>query len=106
VGTENHDDAGVYKLTDALALVQTVDFFPPIVDDPYIYGQIAAANALSDVHAMGGTPKTAMNLVGHPGRPSRQLSSQSTTPGAALPPQPSPFGQTAFSESRRRHCAR
>jgi selenide,water dikinase len=66
VGTETHDDAGVYKLTDALALVQTIDFFPPIVDDPYIYGQIAAANALSDVYAMGGTPKTAMNLVGYP----------------------------------------
>jgi selenide,water dikinase len=66
VGTETHDDAGVYRLTDAIALVQTVDFFPPIVDDPYIYGQIAAANALSDVYAMGGTPKTAMNLVGYP----------------------------------------
>jgi selenide,water dikinase len=66
VGTETHDDAGVYKLTDDIALVQTIDFFPPVVNDPYIYGQIAAANALSDVYAMGGTPKTALNLVGYP----------------------------------------
>jgi len=66
VGTATHDDAGVYRLTDDLALVQTVDFFPPVVDDPFTYGQIAAANALSDVYAMGGTPRTALNLVGFP----------------------------------------
>lgn len=66
VGTETHDDAGVYKLTEELALVQTIDFFPPVVNDPFIYGQIAAANALSDVYAMGGVPKTALNLVGYP----------------------------------------
>lgn len=66
VGTETHDDAGVYKLTDEIALVQTIDFFPPVVDDPFVYGQIAAANALSDVYAMGGEPKTALNLVGFP----------------------------------------
>jgi selenide,water dikinase len=66
VGTETHDDAGVYRLTDDLALVQTIDFFPPVVDDPFVYGQIAAANALSDVYAMGGTPRTALNLVGYP----------------------------------------
>jgi selenide,water dikinase len=60
------DDAGVYKISDDLALIQTVDFFTPIVDDPYQFGQIAAANALSDVYAMGGTPKTAMNLVAFP----------------------------------------
>jgi selenide,water dikinase len=66
VGTETHDDAGVYRLTDDLAIVQTLDFFPPLVDDPFVYGQIAAANALSDVYAMGGTPVTAMNLVGYP----------------------------------------
>lgn len=66
VGTETHDDAGVYKLTDEIAIVQTLDFFPPVVNDPFVYGQIAAANALSDVYAMGGTPKTAMNLVGFP----------------------------------------
>jgi selenide, water dikinase len=66
VGTETHDDAGVYRLTPDIALVQTVDFFPPVVDDPFVYGQIAAANSLSDVYAMGGTPRTAMNLVGYP----------------------------------------
>jgi selenide,water dikinase len=66
VGIEQIDDAGVYKIRDDLALVQTVDFFTPIVDDPYVFGQIAAANALSDVYAMGGTPVTAMNLVAFP----------------------------------------
>ncbi len=60
------DDAGVYKVTDDIAIIQTVDFFTPIVDDPYWFGQIAAANALSDVYAMGGTPKTAMNLICFP----------------------------------------
>ena len=63
---ENLDDAGVYKLTDDMALIQTVDFFTPIVDDPYTFGQIAAANALSDVYAMGGKPLTAMNIVCFP----------------------------------------
>ena len=66
VGLDRADDAGVYKVSDDLALIQTVDFFTPIVDDPYWFGQIAAANALSDVYAMGGEPKTAMNLVGFP----------------------------------------
>src|SRR5215211_3231241 len=66
VGTETHDDAGVYRLTDELALVQTIDFFPPVVNDPYIYGQIAAANSLSDIYAMGGKPITGLNLVGYP----------------------------------------
>ena len=66
VGTETHDDAGVYRLTEDLAIVQTIDFFPPVVNDPYVYGQIAAANALSDIYAMGGTPRTALNLVGYP----------------------------------------
>lgn len=60
------DDAGVYKVSDDLALIQTVDFFTPIVDDPYDFGRIAAANALSDVYAMGGVPKTAMNIVAYP----------------------------------------
>ncbi len=60
------DDAGVYKLTEELAVIQTIDFFTPIVDDPYIFGQIAAANALSDVYAMGGKPLTAMNIVCFP----------------------------------------
>lgn len=66
VGLERADDAGVYRISDELALIQTVDFFTPIVDDPYWFGQIAAANALSDVYAMGGVPKTAMNLVSFP----------------------------------------
>lgn len=66
VGRETFDDAGVFVLSDDLALVQTVDFFAPIVDDPYLFGQIAAANALSDVYAMGGTPLTALNIVGFP----------------------------------------
>ncbi len=66
VGTETHDDAGVYRLTPELALVQTIDFFPPVLDDPFIYGQIAAANALSDIYAMGGIPITALNLLGYP----------------------------------------
>ncbi len=66
VGLERADDAGVYRISDDLALIQTVDFFTPIVDDPYWFGQIAAANALSDIYAMGGVPKTAMNLVGFP----------------------------------------
>jgi selenide, water dikinase len=63
VGPETADDAGVYRVSDELALVQTADFFTPIVDDPYDFGRIAAANALSDVYAMGGRPVTALNLV-------------------------------------------
>ena len=63
---EKADDAGVYQVSEELAIIQTVDFFTPIVDDPYWFGQIAAANALSDIYAMGGVPKTAMNLVGFP----------------------------------------
>jgi selenide, water dikinase len=63
VGTETSDDAGVYRLRDDLALVQTADFFTPIVDDPYDFGRIAATNALSDVYAMGGRPVSALNLV-------------------------------------------
>jgi len=63
---DTSDDAGVLRLTDDLALIQTVDFFTPIVDDPYSFGQIAAANALSDVYAMGGVPITTMNIIGFP----------------------------------------
>jgi len=66
VGTATADDAGVYRLSDELAIIQTVDFFTPIVDDPFDFGRIAAANALSDVYAMGGVPKTAMNIVAFP----------------------------------------
>jgi selenide,water dikinase len=66
VGTETGDDAGVYQLTEDLAIVQTLDFFPPVINDPYLYGQIAAANSLSDIYAMGGTPRTALNLACYP----------------------------------------
>lgn len=66
VGLHTGDDAGVYRLTEDLALVQTVDFITPVVDDPYLYGQIAAANSLSDVYAMGAKPVTALNVVGYP----------------------------------------
>ena len=66
VGYDSRDDAAVYRITDNIALVQTVDFFPPMVDDPYTFGQIAATNALSDVYAMGGEVKTALNLVCFP----------------------------------------
>jgi selenide,water dikinase len=68
VGINTADDAGVYKLTDKLALVYTVDVFAPIVDDPYTFGMIAAANSISDVYAMGGEPKLALNVVGFPGK--------------------------------------
>jgi len=66
VGFEHADDAGVFKLSEQVALIQTVDFFTPMVDDPFLFGQIAAANALSDVYAMGGEPLTAMNIVCFP----------------------------------------
>lgn len=66
VGLDTSDDAGVYRLNDELALVQTVDFFTPIVDDPYDFGQIAAANAISDIYAMGGKPLTVLNIVAFP----------------------------------------
>ena len=66
MGIETSDDAAVYRINDEVAMIQTVDFFTPIVDDPYTFGQIAAANALSDVYAMGGVPKVALNIVGFP----------------------------------------
>lgn len=66
MGFATSDDAGVYKVTEDIAMIQTVDYFTPVVDDPYRFGQIAAANALSDVYAMGGVPKTALNIVGYP----------------------------------------
>ena len=68
VGIETSDDAGVYRLTPEIALIQTVDFFTPVVNDPYTFGQIAAANALSDVYAMGGRPLTALNIVCYPSK--------------------------------------
>ena len=66
VGFDKSDDASVYRVSEDLALVQTVDFFPPIADDPYVFGQIAATNALSDVYAMGGEPKLALNIMAVP----------------------------------------
>lgn len=66
MGPQTSDDAAVYKLSDEIAVIQTVDFFPPIVDDPYLYGQIAAANSLSDIYAMGGKPLLALNIVCFP----------------------------------------
>lgn len=66
VGFDKSDDASVYKISDDLAIVQTVDFFPPIADDPYLFGQIAATNALSDVYAMGGEPKLCLNIMAIP----------------------------------------
>ena len=66
IGTNTADDAGVYRISADLALVQTVDFFTPVVDDPYWFGAIAATNALSDIYAMGGTPLTALNIAAFP----------------------------------------
>src|SRR4029079_15647650 len=66
VGTETSDDAGVFRLRADLAVVNTVDFFTPIVDDPYTFGQVAAANALSDIYAMCAEPRTALNIVAFP----------------------------------------
>jgi len=63
IGIETSDDAAVYKLNEDTAMIQTLDFFTPIVDDPYTFGQIAAANALSDIYAMGGKPVVALNIV-------------------------------------------
>lgn len=73
VGINTADDAGVYKLTDDFALVYTVDVFAPIVDDPYTFGMIAAANSISDVYAMGGDPRLALNIVGFPGKGAPEL---------------------------------
>jgi selenide,water dikinase len=76
VGFDTNDDAGIYLLGEGLALVQTVDFFTPIVDDPYLFGQIAAANALSDVYAMGGRPVSALSIVGFPERGDAEILEQ------------------------------
>lgn len=66
VGIETSDDGAIYRISEELAMIQTLDFFPPMVDDPYIFGQVAAANALSDIYAMGGEPKVALNIVAWP----------------------------------------
>ncbi len=81
VGFATSDDAGVYRISDELALVQTVDFFTPIVDDPYLYGQIAAANSLSDVYAMGGRPLTALALLALPEKADTELAEKILTGG-------------------------
>ena len=76
VGTETGDDAAVYRINDHTALILTVDFFPPITDDPFQFGEIAAANSLSDVYAMGGTPLVAMNIVGFPAELDKEILSE------------------------------
>lgn len=83
VGLQTSDDAAVYKISDEFALVQTVDFFPPVVDDPYTYGAIAAANSLSDVYAMGGEPIFALNIAAFPGDLSLDILSEIFAGGAA-----------------------
>lgn len=82
IGLDKADDAAVYSLTDDIALIQTLDFFTPVVDDPYLFGQIAAANALSDVYAMGGQPILAMNIVGFPSSLEAEILSQILQGGA------------------------
>ena len=77
VGFDTNDDAGVYLINKDLALVQTVDFFTPIVDDPFLFGQIAAANALSDVYAMGGRPISSLSIVGFPEQGDPEILSRS-----------------------------
>ena len=83
VGIGTSDDAAVYRMNDDVALVQTVDFFPPIVDDPYIFGEVAAANALSDVYAMGGTPMLALNIVAFPASLPKDILARILQGGAA-----------------------
>jgi len=83
VGFETSDDAAVYKLRDDLAIVQTVDFFTPIVDDPFLFGQVAAANALSDVFAMGGRPLSALTIVAFPASQPPELLEQILRGGLA-----------------------
>ena len=90
VGFDKSDDASVYKVSDDLALVQTVDFFPPIADDPYLFGQIAATNALSDVYAMGGEPKLALNLMCVPEKMPRRRSIRCSGGACPLYTFPSP----------------
>jgi selenide,water dikinase len=83
VGFDTNDDAGVYLLSPEMAMVQTVDFFTPIVDDPYTFGQIAAANALSDVYAMGGKPVSALSIVGFPDKGDPEILEQIIRGGLA-----------------------
>ena len=84
VGSATGDDAAIFRVSDDLALVQTIDFFTPLVDDPYDFGRIAAANALSDVYAMGGRPLTAMNVVAFPLELSRRHLAGAAATGGVL----------------------
>jgi hypothetical protein len=84
VGFDTNDDAGIYRLSDELALVQTVDFFTPIVDDPHLFGQIAAANALSDVYAMGGRPISSLSIVGFPEKGDPEILEQNAAWSAGI----------------------
>ena len=84
VGLTSPDDAAVYRLSSDLALILTVDFFPPIVDDPFTYGEIAAANSLSDVYAMGGKPILALNIVGFPADLSKDILAEILKGGASM----------------------
>jgi selenide,water dikinase len=103
VGFDRSDDASVYKINEELALVQTVDFFPPIADDPYTFGAIAATNALSDVYAMGGEPKLALNIMAVPeiclARPSRKFSGAGTI-RSLRPAQSSQAGTASWTKSQ------
>src|SRR5499425_1114203 len=83
VGFDTNDDAGIYRISESLALVQTVDFFTPIVDDPYLFGQIAATNALSDVYAMGGRPISSLSIVAFPEKGDSQILEQIIRGGLA-----------------------
>jgi selenide,water dikinase len=83
VGFDTNDDAGIYKISEDMALVQTVDFFTPIVDDPFLFGQIAAANALSDVYAMGGRPISSLSIVGFPEKGDPEILEQIVRGGLA-----------------------
>ena len=97
VGIETSDDAAIYKVTDDIALIQTVDFFTPIVDDPYMFGQIAAANSLSDVYAMGGEPKIALNIVGFPNCLDPAILGEILAGGAAKVKEAGAFGACVMS---------
>ena len=88
IGYDSKDDAAVYKLTEDVAVVQTLDFFPPMVDDPYTFGKIAATNALSDVWAMGGQVKTALNIVCFPEKSDLNILGEIMRGGAERWPRP------------------
>ena len=106
VGIETSDDAAIYKLNEEQAMIQTVDFFTPMVDDPYLFGQVAATNALSDVYAMGGDPKVALNIVAFPNDLDPEILGEILRGGAdkvkeaGLTPLETPSGLMSFEEAR------